>query len=469
MTVQTIYLADVAGATYAVMGLGASGLAAAEALVHSGARVLAWDDNGKRRDAAANRGIGLSNLARDGLDGAQALVLSPGIPHVHPAPHPVAAKAQAADIPIISDLELLARSRAEAFFIGITGTNGKSTVTALLGHIFETAGREAAIGGNLGPAALTLPELGADGTYILEISSYQIELISSASFDVAVLVNISPDHLDRHGGMEGYIAAKETLFARTRGNAVAVISVDDPHCRAIGTRLFSQGALRVIPISGNGPVPGGVWADNGTLMDGTGGEPRVITALAEARALPGAHNHQNAAAAAAAALAAGIDVDAIAQALLTYPGLPHRQEFLRRIGRVAYINDSKATNPDAALRALESYDAVYWIAGGLAKDGGFEALTPAHSRIRRAFLIGDAADAIAHTLAAAVPHEISGNLAAAVTAAHEAAQAAGRDAVVLLSPACASFDQFTDFAARGTAFRRHVTELPTGDEGGEDD
>ncbi|HEX9810437.1 MAG TPA: UDP-N-acetylmuramoyl-L-alanine--D-glutamate ligase [Alphaproteobacteria bacterium] len=458
-----IRVAMATGSTYAVMGLGISGLAAAEALARSGAHVLAWDDDGDRRDAAAGRGLAITDLRAADLTGAAALVLSPGIPHRFPAPHPIAARALDAGVPIICDIELLLRARGAARVIGVTGTNGKSTVTALIGHILEAAEVPCAVGGNLGPAALGLPPLGADGIYVLELSSYQLERIETAGLDIAVLVNISPDHLDRHGGLQGYVAAKARAcdLSRSEG-AVAVIGADDAWCRAIAERIRPRADIRLVPISGAGPVAGGVWVEDGRVVDGTGQAPGVVADITGALALPGVHGRQNAAAATAAALAAGIEPPAIARGLVSYPGLPHRQEEIRRIGDVAYVNDSKATNPEAALRALECYERVFWIAGGRAKEGGFSALAPAFPRIRHAYLIGEAAGALVAALGGAVPHTVTGTLEAAVAAAHADARREARPAVVLLAPACASFDQFAGFEARGEAFRRIVAGLPGG-------
>ncbi|MGE0650138.1 MAG: UDP-N-acetylmuramoyl-L-alanine--D-glutamate ligase [Alphaproteobacteria bacterium] len=466
-----IELASTSGRTYAVMGLGASGIATAEALARAGARVLAWDDDAARREAAAKKGLTLTDLHATDLSVARALLLSPGIPHTFPKPHPLALRAREAGIPILCDIDLLLGANSEATapapVIGITGTNGKSTVTALIGHILATAGVPCSVGGNLGPAALGLPPQGAGGAYVLELSSYQIERIATAGFDIAVLINISPDHLDRHGGMDGYVAAKERLFGLLHGSrAVAVIGADDAHCRAIARRLAARGGTRVIPISAGGAVDGGIYIEDGRVIDATEGAPRAIADISAVRALPGAHNGQNAAAATAATLAFGLTPDAIAQGLLSYPGLAHRQEHLRDIGAVAYVNDSKATNPEAALRAISCYDDIFWIAGGLAKEGGFDALAPGFGRIRHAFLIGKAAAEIAAVLGDGVAHTLSGTLDAAVHAAHAAAQSAGGRATVLLSPACASFDQFANFEARGDAFRRLVAALPDDTTGG---
>ncbi len=320
------------------------------------------------------------------------------------------------------------------------------------------------MGGNLGPAALGLADLAPGGTYILELSSYQIERLQSAVYDIAVLINISPDHLDRHGGIDGYVAAKEGLFGLTRAGAVAVIGTDDELSRAMEARLLGRDDLSVVPISGSTPVPGGVWVEDGHVIDGRGTSARLIADLAGATALPGAHNAQNAAAATAVALSAGILPEQIAQALASYAGLPHRQETVRRIGAVTFINDSKATNPEAALRAIACYDNLFWIAGGRSKDGGFGELARARgtelAQVRQAFLIGEAAEEIAAALRPAVPSQSFATLDAAVATAHAAAReaAAANNAaqVVLLSPACASFDQYRNFEDRGAAFRQAV-------------
>jgi len=466
-----IHIPGISGSSYAVMGLGGSGLAAVEALIASGAEVRAWDDNAARRQDAETRGIKLHCLTGDGLNGAEALVLAPGIPHTFPTPHPIAVLARDAGIPIICDIELLARTKSAARFVGITGTNGKSTVTALIGHIFQIAGRAAAIGGNLGPAALTLTELDAEGTYVLELSSYQIERIETTAFDIAVLLNISPDHLDRHGGIDGYVAAKEGLFDLAHAGAIAVIGTDDVHCRAMEERFRTRHDLHVLPISGSSPVPGGIWVEAGHVIDGRGETASLIADLSGAKSLPGSHNAQNAAAATAVALSAGIRAEDIAQGLTTYRGLPHRQEIIRRLGAVTFVNDSKATNPDAALHAIACYNNVYWIAGGCFKASGFQELARARGNelgvVRHAFLIGETASDIANVLGSAIPHTQVGDLDSAVAAAHRTAQTAvkdyaegaARNAVVLLSPACASFDQYANFEDRGAAFRSAVAEL----------
>lgn len=448
------------GIPVAVLGLGKSGLVAARALKASGADVRAWDDSEEKRKTAAAEGIPIVDLRSADWSDIPSLVISPGIPHTYPKPHPVAARAKDAKVEIISDIELLARTQREASFIGITGTNGKSTTTALLGHVLKQAGRTVAVGGNIGTAALSLPALGQGGLYVLEMSSYQLEITFSITFDVAVLLNVTPDHLDRHGGMAGYIAAKRRIFHRQTAPRTAIIGVDDEYCRAIWQDLVRAGDQVVVPISSAGKPVDGVYAADGWLYDATRGKPERIVALDALATLPGAHNWQDAAAAYAAARVVGVDSTVIAAALKTYPGLPHRQERVGERDGVLFINDSKATNADAAEKALSCYEHIYWIAGGLAKEGGIASLTPYFDRIRHAYLIGEAADSFAQTLEGRVPYTLTRKLQLAVESAYaDAVRDGHRGAVVLLSPACASFDQFRDFEARGDTFRSLVGAL----------
>lgn len=424
------------GRRYAVVGLGRNGAAAAAALRGYGAQVDAWDDADGETDRPELRGA----FAYD------ALVLSPGIPHRLPKPHPAAERARAAGVPILCDAELLFQavraSGSRARFVGVTGTNGKSTTTALVAHILSYAGRKTAAGGNLGPAALALPMLGDDGTYVLEMSSYMLERLATLRFDAAAMLNISPDHLDRHGDMDGYEAAKRAIFDRREQGDLAVIGIDDPRSGAMADA--TPGAIRI-----SGHQRADVWGD-GPMLRGPGG---FAFDMRDAPALPGAHNAQNAAA--AVALCEGLPPARLAAGLLTFPGLPHRQQRVGVVGGALYVNDSKATNADAAARALACYERVTWIAGGIAKDGGIEALAPFFPRVARALLIGRDAPALAATLCAhGVPHDVVGTLEAAVAAARTV------DApVVLLSPACASFDQFTGFESRGDRFVQLVQEL----------
>jgi UDP-N-acetylmuramoylalanine--D-glutamate ligase len=416
------------GKRYAVVGLGKNGLPAALALRAMGAGVVAWDDNPASRAAA--RDLDLRDPVGEKFD-FDALVLSPGIPHRLPKPHPTAQRAIEAGVPILSDVELLFQavraSGSRARFAGITGTNGKSTTTALLAHILERAGITVAAGANLGPAALSLPLLPHDGVYVLEMSSYMLERLACVKFDVAVMLNLSADHIDRHGDMAGYAMAKRAIFDRQTRDDLAVIGIDDTGARDMAAWLDTRLA-RVARVSG-ADVP-----------------------LAFGPALPGAHNAQNAAAATAMARFFGVPDDAIASGLLTYPGLPHRQQRIVTIDGVTFINDSKATNADASECALVCYDRLIWIAGGMAKEGGIEPLAPHFPRIVKALLIGRDAPEFAATLTRHnVPFDMVGTLEAAVPAAFAAARANGAP-VVLLSPACASWDQFTGYDQRGDRF-----------------
>lgn len=434
-----------AGSKFAVMGLGGNGLAAAHALQTMGAKVIAWDDKEEARAKAAAEDIPLADLSRASLD-VEALVLSPGIPHLFPAPHPVAARVRAAGLPIVSDAELLfravRRAGSRARFVGVTGTNGKSTTVALLAHILEAGGLAVAAGGNIEPAALALPLLPDAGCYVLEMSSYMLERIAELRFSIAVLLNISPDHLDRHGGMAGYVAAKQRIFESRVPDALGVIGIDDEPSRQMAERL----APPLVRISGK--VMTDFWAGEGILRERA--EP--ISVLSEARALPGWHNGQNAAAAAAAAAALGLSRETIAAAMRSFVGLPHRLERICTVDGVTFIDDSKATNADSVASALACYPKVVWIAGGMGKAGGIESLAPLFPRVAQAFLIGRDASLFAATLAQNnVPHRVLGTLEAAVPAALEAARGADVP-IVLLSPAAASFDQFRNYQHRGDRF-----------------
>jgi UDP-N-acetylmuramoylalanine--D-glutamate ligase len=445
-----IRLPFLAHSTVAVVGLGKSGTATARALSASGARVLVWDDNAAARATAVAEGLSLADP--DDLSGVDLVLWSPGIPHTHPKPHPLAERARAAGLPLICDVELLGRACPAAGALAITGTNGKSTTTSLLGHILQEAGRPVQVGGNLGIPALDLAPLDADGAYVLELSSYQLELIDRIRFDVAVLLNITPDHLARHGGMDGYIAAKRRLFDHVKPGGTAVIGVDDEPCRTMAASLSG----RVVPISAERAVAGGVYMLDGVLIDDMTGAARPVMDLKPVTSLPGRHNGQNAAAAYAAARAAGVPEDQVCAAIRSFPGLAHRQQRVGDVGGVLYVNDSKATNADAVEKALACYDAIYWILGGQAKEGGIEPLAPQFGRIRHAFLIGEAAPSFARTLDGKVPYSQCGTLDVAV---REAAALAEPGSVVLLSPACASWDQFKDFEHRGDTFRRLVEAL----------
>ena len=450
--------------TVAVMGLARSGLAAARALTRAGALTACWDDNPGRRAAATEAGIRVLPLEGRDWSATDLLVWSPGVPHLHPRPHPAALAARTAGCPIVCDIELLWRSQSRARFIGITGTNGKSTTTALIAHILNEAGFAADAGGNIGKPAMSLRPFGPEGTYVIEMSSYQLELVPTIHFGTAVFMNVSADHLDRHGGMHGYVAAKKRIFQGQGAHDTAVVGADDAFGQHVLAELRDGGNQRVIPISSHHAVPGGVWADNGVLIDDLDHRRLTVADLTSIPTLPGAHNWQNAAAAYAVARAASVPAEQAASALSSYPGLPHRQELVATIHGIRYVNDSKATNAESSARALVCYDDIYWIAGGMPKEGGIASLTPFFPRIRHAFLVGQASDTFASTLGRTVPHTRSGTLDQAVSDAHALAQSERRPrAVVLLSPACASFDQWPDFEARGDAFRAAATTLSAED------
>jgi UDP-N-acetylmuramoylalanine--D-glutamate ligase len=453
-----IKLPSYKGQSVAVLGLGRSGTSSVRALQASGAEVFAWDDNEASRNQAAAAGITLTDLATSDWSAFSALILSPGIPLDHPEPHPVVRLARDAAVEIIGDMELLARSQNPATTIGITGTNGKSTTTALMGHVFAGAsGRQVQVGGNLGVPVLDLEPLSDDGCYVLEMSSYQLDLTHSLKFDVAVLLNISPDHLDRHGGMVGYIAAKKRIFDNFES---AVIGVDDDPCSAVFDELRAASKAKLIAISGHKAVADGVYVEDGVLYDDTETDlPEAVMSMDQLPRLPGVHNAQNVAAAYATARLAGLQRQAIISAMCSFPGLAHRQELLAVIDGVTYVNDSKATNGEAAARALACYGDIFWIAGGRAKQDGIEATKPYLDRVRHAYLIGEAANDFAGALETRVPVTLSGDLSNALGQARRGA-INETEAVVLLSPACASFDQFDNFESRGEVFRDLVHALP---------
>ncbi len=444
-----------------VLGLGRSGISAALALERGGADVWAWDDNPDSRVRAEEQGVPIVDL--NGIDWREAtsLILSPGIPHTHPKPHPIVTLARDAGCEIIGDVELLARTQRDAAYVGITGTNGKSTTTALIGHIFQTSGRDAEVGGNLGMPACSLEPLGPEGTYILEMSSYQLELTFSITYDVGVLLNVSADHLDRHGGMDGYIAAKREIFRRQTKPRTAVIGIDDNHCRKIYEELYEKDEQYVVGISVKERVHGGVYVLDGILVDDTEGKETQVMNLRTVPALQGTHNWQNAAAAYATCKMTGIQPHAVMACINSFPGLVHRQEPVGLVDGIGFVNDSKATNDEAAARALACYNDIYWIIGGRPKEGGLDACMPYFERVRHAYIIGEAALRFSKALDGKVPFTMSGDLATAVAQAFEDAKKAGLpSSVVLLSPACASWDQFKSFEDRGDAFRELVDDLP---------
>jgi UDP-N-acetylmuramoylalanine--D-glutamate ligase len=454
------------GKRVAIFGLGRSGLSAARALKAGGALPVVWDDKMPSVSAAAKEGFDFEDLKKADWSEIDALMLSPGVPLTHPEPHWTVKLAEKAGVPVLGDIELFARTlaalpaRKRPKTVAITGTNGKSTTTALIGHILKAAGKDTHVGGNIGIGILDLPDaMHAGSYYVIETSSYQLDLTHSFCPDVAVLMNFSPDHLDRHGGMDGYIAAKKRIFMNQTAEQTAVVGADDEYASAVITELRAKSQVKVVPISSRRNVGDGIYAINGMLFDGTEARARQIIDLKTVRTLTGRHNWQNAAAAYAACKALGLSTDAIVSGMRTFPGLDHRMQEIGRIGKVRFINDSKATNADAARQAMSSFETFFWIAGGKAKAGGIESLSDLFPRVKHAYLIGEAAELFEKTIGKAAKCTQSRLLFTAVAQAYAAAEKSGKEEIVLFSPACASFDQFTDFEARGDAFKQAVLEI----------
>ena len=453
-----------AGKTVAVFGLGGSGLASCHALRAGGAEVIAGDDGAERLAEAAKAGFITADLRTVSWTNFAALVLAPGVPLTHPTPHWSVMKAREAGLEVIGDIELFCRERKrhapDAPFVAITGTNGKSTTTALIAHLMQVAGYDTQMGGNIGTAILSLEPPRMGRVHVIEMSSYQIDLTPSLDPTVGILINISEDHIDRHGTLENYAAVKERLVEGVQLQGSAIVGVDDSFSRAIADRL-DHARKRVVRISVKGPLADGIYVEHDMIVRAERGVRSEIAAIAGIGSLRGLHNAQNAACAAATALALGISRDLLQQGLRSFPGLAHRMEQVGRIGDVLFVNDSKGTNADAAAHALSSFADIFWIAGGKPKAGGITGLTGYFPRIRKAYLIGEAAAEFAGTLGEQVPHAMSGTLDAAIAQAAADAEASGlKDAVVLLSPACASFDQYRNFEIRGNRFRDLVTALP---------
>lgn len=447
--------------TIALFGLGGSGIATAKAIVAGGAKIIAWDDNPDSVARAQDAGIATGDLRQADWSQFSAFVLSPGVPLTHPKPHWSVELAHAAGVEIIGDVELFARERnhiaPDCPFIAITGTNGKSTTTALIAHIIKASGRDLQLGGNIGTAILTLEPPAPNRFYVIECSSYQIDLAPSLNPTAGILLNLTPDHLDRHGSMENYAAIKKRLVA---ASDTAIIGVDDAYCAAISDQLQAQG-VNVARISKDQRLESGYFAEGSDLFFSKERRVEALASLNGIGSLRGAHNAQNALAAVSACLAVGLSLDEIRDGLRSFPGLAHRMEQVGHRGKVLFVNDSKATNAEATAPALSSFSQnIYWIAGGVPKSGGISALAGFFPRIAKAYLIGEAAAQFAATLGDAVPFEISDRLDVAVEhAARDAGNDAAAEPVVLLSPACASFDQFPNFEKRGDAFRAAVLSL----------
>jgi UDP-N-acetylmuramoylalanine--D-glutamate ligase len=453
-----------AGKKVAIFGLGGSGLASASALLAGGADVIGWDDSADAVVKARSAGIPTGDLRQVDWSRISALVLAPGVPLTHPAPHWAVALARAAAIEVIGDIELFCRERRahapKAPFVAITGTNGKSTTTALVAHLLRSAGRYAEIGGNIGTAILSLAPPDEARAHVIECSSYQIDLAPTLDPSVGILLNITEDHLDRHGTLAHYAAVKERLVAGVQEDGIAIVGVDDDWCAAAAERIERSGK-KLARVSVRRPLRAGLYVEAEKITQAAGGTARAVAHIGGIGSLRGVHNAQNAACAAGAALALGLSTQAIQQGLLSFPGLAHRMEEVGRKASVLFVNDSKATNADSAAQALACFSDIFWIAGGKAKTGGIASLAGFFPRIRKAYLIGEAASDFAAELAGRAPHVVAGTLERAVELAAADAEASSvAEPVVLLSPACASFDQYRNFEVRGDKFRELVRALP---------
>ncbi len=454
------------GRRVAVLGLGKAGRAVVASLLAGGATPVVHDDDPNAVARLGLDGVEQADLAEGTWPEVELLVTSPGVPHLYPEPHPVIRRAWAEGVPVDNDIGLFFEATAQsgAAVVAITGTNGKSTTTVLVRHLAAAAGRGVQMAGNIGRPVLDLDPPGLGDAVVLELSSFQTDQARSLKPDVAVFLNLTPDHHDRHGGHGGYFAAKRRLFELDRPR-VAVIGVDEPEGRHLANmrRAGRDPGEATIAISGESGLRGRgrcFSPDGEDVVEWLDGVEVARYPLAGIRTLRGAHNRQNAAAAIAAVRALGVDAATVAAALPHYPGLAHRLEEVGRRGRVLFVNDSKATNADSAEKALASFPRVHWILGGKAKAGGISSLVPLFPRVAKAYLIGEAAPAFAETLDGHVAYEVCGTLAAAVAAAaRDAAGDPADEPVVLLSPACASYDQFPNFEVRGDAFRDLVLAL----------
>ncbi len=456
------------GSRVVVLGLGRSGLSAARALEAGGATALCWDDSAEARDQAVAEGLTIHDVSlREAWDGIAWLIVSPGVPHLYPAPNKWIARAMAAGVPVDNDIGLFFRSLAapewDSFdiaprVVAVTGSNGKSTTAALIHHCLDMLGRESQLAGNIGRGVLDIDPPGDGGVVVVELSSYQIELARSLTPDIAVFTNLSPDHLDRHGGLGGYFAAKRRLFAEG-GPDRAVIGIDEIEGRYLANQLSEGlGDDRVIRISVDDKLEGPGWsifARKGFLSEYRKGRQVASVDLRAVPGLPGSHNHQNACAAFAVLRTLGLPPKDIEQAFHEFSGLPHRSQIVGEQGGVRFVNDSKATNVDAAAKALQAFDRVRWIVGGQVKEGGLAGLSDQFGHVAKAYVIGRQARETALSLGD-LPHEICETMETAV--ARAAAEAETGD-VVLLAPAAASFDQYDNFERRGDDFVEQVQKL----------
>lgn len=445
-----------------VVGLGKAGKAMLAALKAGGAEAIAWDDKQEARtDAAA---AGYTIVEPDAIDWKRIdlLVMSPGVPLYLPTPHPAAALARRANVPIVGEVELLFRECPETRYVGITGTNGKSTTTELVAHLLRAGGLPVEVGGNLGVPAVALDAPKPGTIYVLEMSSYQLDLVETVRFEVSVLLNLSVDHQERHGSMDGYIKAKRRIFANQQAGDMAIIGWDDNYCRSLLTEMKKSHNARIAGVgrSGGDAEPDLRVRYSGNILEVVSGENIAMRFdLAKAESLQGPHNAQNAAAAVAVALYFGVDASVIQQGLESFKGLPHRMEIIAKRGGVVFVNDSKATNADSAEQALKSFKNIFWIAGGKPKAGDRLNLDIVKSSVSKAYLIGEAEETLGRQLEGVVPYEKCGDLANAFERAR-ADSVTSSAAVVLLSPACASFDQWQNFEERGNAFRKMAEAAP---------
>ena len=450
------YAKKLNGKALAVFGLGISGVSVIRALRHFDISVIAWDDKQENRDKAQALGAEILDITSADLSDYAALILAPGVPYTF-NPHPVVINAQKYELDIIGDLELLSFANHGLKTIGITGTNGKSTTTALMTHVFNSCDMPAVMGGNIGKPVFDLDLPSGYQALILEISSYQMDLCPTFRPDISVLLNMSADHLDRHGSMEEYIKAKARIL---NGKGESVIAVDDDFTQKLFNETFCKEERQVTPVAVQAEIIEGYYVRDGILFQNAKGKDIEIGDLNGLETLKGMHNHENILCVYATALKCGLDSTQVLEALKTYGGLAHRQYLVKKSNNVDYINDSKATNAEATAKALSSYDNIYWIIGGLAKEGGLRGLSEFESKIKKTYLIGEAQDDFAQWLDKyGMPYEKCDVLDVATEKAHIDAQKSGTPATVLLSPACASWDQFSSFEKRGDAFMEKVEKL----------
>ena len=421
------------GQTVGILGLGCSGMAAAESLHAAGVSIFAHDDRKLVHNLLHGTVIAWQDWPWQDLD---ALVISPGIPHLHPAPHPAAARAAAANIEILSEVEIALRAAPKAPIVVITGTNGKSTTAALVSHCLQKTGKNVAVGGNIGRAACLLDDPGPDGVIVLELSSYQLETTPSLCPSIAVVLNITPDHLDRHAGMAGYVAAKTRALTALCTNGTAILGQSDDHVKQLANECKDRGIRTLLAIPDEAPA-----------------------GRNHCQALRGNHNAENAAAAGLVLHCLGLDLDQIDQSMASFAGLPHRLQTVATMGPIRFVNDSKATNGSAAATAVAAYSHIYWIAGGLAKEDGLDAVIPHIRNVKKAYLIGSSAAAFAEKLRGRCHVDIYDNLHEAIHAAFGDAKDNVNGGTILLAPAAASFDQFDNFGARGDEFCQLAKQL----------